>query len=134
MPRKPGTRCNLTWENTHGTTVSGNLPQYKVGQNNCSVDLNAITYPEVKLSDFHYHHIKCPYSTQADSHYIRNMDKTSLNYFKMEDVSSGPLGLTDHTATNGIMIKESRGHIHGWLCVQDDCPYYISTGKRYFYV
>ena len=45
----------------------------------------------------------------ADSHYIRNMDKTSLNYFKMEDVSSGPLGLTDHTATNGIMIKESRG-------------------------
>ena len=134
MPRKPNTRCNLSWEDTHGTTASGNLPQYKATTPECGVDISSITYSEVQLSDFKFYHMKCPYSTEADSHYARITDKTDPNYFKMEDISTGPIGLASHTATNGIMIKESRGRRHGWVCVDDNCPFYTSTSSRFFYV
>jgi hypothetical protein len=132
MPIDPNYIRNLTHEQRFGTTTSGNLPQYKVGQNLCEVDIASITYPDVSVFDFRYYHIKCPYSTQSLVHEVRNVDLSSSNYFKMEEVPVG--SLTSHIITKGIMIKHNPGaRIWGWLCVDDNCSYFLNTGKRYFY-
>ena len=133
MPRKPNSACDVTWENSHGTTSSGNLPQFKATNPGCGIDVGSITYPGVRLSDFRFYHIKCPYSTQSSIHLVRNMDIGDPNYFTMEDASEGPYGLVSHTSTSGVMIKEARGSVWGWVCVDDSCSYYTSTGLRYFY-
>ncbi len=134
MPRKPRTRCNLSWEDRFGTIADGNLPQYKVTMDLCGVDISAITYPDIHMSDFHYYHMKCPYSVESELHYVRNTNINDVNYFDMEDVTSGTLGLSTHTSTKGIMIKEQRGRKYGWLCVDPACPYHIATGNYYFYI
>ena len=133
MPRSPVEKCNVSWENRVGTTTSGNLPQFKVGQSVCEVNIENITYPDVKLSDFRVYHIKCPYSTQADIHMIRNTTIGDPDYFKMNVSVSG--SLSDHVDTGGIMIRENFGSVYGWTCVDDNCEYYtsVSVGQRYFY-
>ena len=131
MPRPPSSRCNVSWRKHVGTTVSGNLPQYKVPGNNCNIDMGLITYPDVDLNDFRHYHIQCPYATQASIHLARDVDASSATYWQFVDISST---LADHTATQGVMVRDFRGPRQGWLCVDDACPYYISTGKRYFYI
>jgi hypothetical protein len=137
MPRNPKDRCNLSWQQRFGTTAIGNLPQYKI--NTCIEDTIDITTvqveaPWVSLDDFHYHHIKCPYSTESSNHIVRN------NNWQFIDVESEAVS---HTSTSGIMIKYSRGSKYGYLCVDPECPYYNGTvttsgivttsGSRYFY-
>jgi hypothetical protein len=129
----------IGWEAYYGTTQSGNLPHYRQPEENpCNIDMSKITMPEVTLKDFHYYHIKCPYSTQAaqggKQTYVRDVNPLSDTYMQMLLV--GILELTDHTATKGVMIKCSRGSRYGWTCVDDECYYYttVSSGSRYFYV
>jgi len=138
MPRNPADRCNVSWESRFGTTAIGNLPQYKV--NTCiasTVDINAVqaSAPWVSLDDFHYYHIKCPYSTESTMHLVRS---TVGGVWQTIDVESEA---EDHTSTSGIMIRYARGSKYGWLCVDPVCPYYKGTvsgtttsGNRYFYV
>ena len=130
MPRNKNYKCPSSWQ--LGTTASGNLPQFKVGQNLCEVNIAGITYPDITVSDFRVYHIKCPYSSQAEQHYVRDIDINSPTYWQQQELDSGDLA--DHQDTKGIMVVEHRGPKHGFLCVDDACPYYISTGKRYFYI
>lgn len=133
MPRNPKEKRSVSWESRFGTTHDGNLPQYKRGQNLCGIDPSLVDVMEgVKLCDFHYYHIKCPYSTEALYHYVRNTDLSSEYYWEMELLP--PSSFFDHLATKGIMIKRFQGSKSGWLCVDNNCPYYLSTGRRYFYV
>jgi hypothetical protein len=138
MPRNPKDRCDLSWEQRFGTTVAGNLPQYKI--NTCIKDtVNIATVqieaPWVSLDDFHYHHIKCPYSTESSNHVI--IRRVIGSDWQTVDVENEAV---NHTATSGIMIKHSRGSKYGWLCVDPECPYYNGTvsgtttsGTWYFY-
>jgi len=139
MPRNPLDRCDVSWEDRVGTTASGNLPQYKVGV--CiedAVDIVSVQteFPWVDIRDFHFYHIKCPYATESNWHFVTDNDITSLTYWQAIDVSGEAV---PHTATSGIMIRDVMGSKHGWSCVDPACPYYLGTaigshkGVRYFY-
>jgi len=128
----------IGWEAYYGTTFSGNLPQYRPDENPCNVEIDAITVPDVTLRDFHYYHVKCPYSTQAASGgvqtYVRDVRPSSPTYRQLIPV--GINELTNHSATQGLMIKHNRGSKYGWICVDDNCYYYTTlvSGSRYFYI
>lgn len=142
MPRNPNDRINTTKEN-------GNLPQYKVGDNNCNIDMSQITMSDITLNNFREYHIKCPFSTSSygiDSmHLVRNSNMTSAYYWNKLVVPEGQR--SNHTVTSGIMAKWNRGSKYGWLCVDDNCSYYSgltvtysgeaavvsNPGDRYFY-
>jgi len=130
MPRNPIDIQHTTCSGGLGTNTPGNLPQYLVNDNVCFVDLSLITYPGVRKSDFRFYHQKCPYSTQAGLHLVRDIDYNSPTYFELKALQ--PSDIADHNVTFGIMIRESRGSKYGWLCVDDNCPYYVNTGQRYF--
>lgn len=132
MPRNKNYKCPSSW--TYGTDAVGNLPQYKVGQNLCEVDMSLITYPGAKASDFRVYHIRCPYAIQAEQHFVRDVNINSSTYWEQLELSL--LDLTNHVGTKGIMIRQSRGSRHGFLCIDDACPYYLDSGglKRYFYI
>jgi len=131
MPRNPKSRCNLTWHQRFGTSNEGNLPTYKTASNPCGVNISLLTYPGITEADFRYMHKNCPYSTTASGfNYVRDTNPASDTYFKMLELDSGDF--STHTVTSGIMIRETRGSRYGWLCVDDDCTYYINTGNRYF--
>ena len=127
MPRKPGAHCSLTWEQRVGSTLEGNLPQYKVGSNPCNVVIANITHPGVDVSDFRAYHKKCPYSSQSTSHVVRDEDPNSPTHWTMLDLGVGEI--TSHNDTKGVMIKRDRG----FLCVDDNCYYYTTNSKRFFY-
>lgn len=135
MPRNPKEKCSVPWHVRYGTAsgVEGNLPEWK--RTDCigsKVDLAAVQaeFPWVSIFDFHYYHMKCPYASEAELHYVRDIDKTSSDYWKRNVLVSH----VPHTTTSGMMIRQSRGSRHGWLCVDPDCPYYISNGRPYFQI
>lgn len=146
MPRYPRNTCG------RGIT-NGNLPEYKTKECVSTViPETTITgvinshFPWVGIEDFHYHHIKCPFSTEAGVHLVKDKDRSSPTYFMAVDVESSAVS---HTVTSGFMIRFSRGSKHGWLCVDPNCPYYNgiasgttisggvafnSSGTPYFYI
>lgn len=137
MPRDPIEKCSVSWEDRYGTTAIGNLPQHNVGQNLCGINYNFDEIMDgVVLSDFRVYYKQCPYSTEAPIHYVREaaVINGALTYVTRE---LGINELEDHTATSGVMIREVRGSKHGFLCVDNLCPYYDGTvpstsGTRYF--
>lgn len=133
MPRNPIEKCEVTWEERYGTTSSGNFSENKTKE--CvesTITLSTIQaeFPWVGLQDFHYYHFKCPYSNEAEIHYVRDINRASPTYWSMELVMPGDRA--NHTATGGLMIKHSRGSRFGWLCVDPVCPYYVSNETNYF--
>jgi len=126
----------IGWERYYGTTCSGNLPEYKPDENLCNINMGGITMPGVTLDDFHYYHIKCPYSTQAaqggTNTYVIDVNPFSPTYRQM--ILVGISELTNHSDTQGIMIRYNRGSKYGHLCPDDNCYYYttVSIGSRYF--
>lgn len=131
MPRNPIDKKAEDCAFNLGTTVSGNLPQHKV-KNPCGVDISNITYPGVTEFSFRYYHIKCPFSSEATYNKYRDINPFSATYWQMVPVVSG--SINTHTDTLGLMIKETRGNKYGWICPDDNCSYYLSTGERYFYI
>jgi len=143
MPRNPLEKKAVSWESRYGTTISGNLPQYKVGIYIEDVITDSVLnqiqaeFPWVERNDFHYYHKKCPYATESNLHLVRNTAIGSSTYWQNTDVSGE---VKYHTLTSGIMIRHSRGSRHGWLCVDPNCPYYGGTasgsvsGTNYFYI
>jgi len=138
--RNPKEKCEVTWEDRYGTTVSGNLPQYNVGT--CIEDVVNISAvkasaPWVELRDFHFYSMMCPYSNEAFVHKVRDLDPNSAHYWELYyDV----LDRSNHTDTGGFMIQYSVGSRHGWLCVDPNCAYLDAgnrppryTYTRYFY-
>lgn len=143
MPRNPKDRgCPIG--------SSGNLPQYKASQDVCYVDMSGITMPGIRRSHFKEYHIRCPFDTYPPgidaAHLVRNENPNSSNYWNFE-VAVPPDQRATHTTTSGIMARWSRGSKHGWLCVDDNCPYHSGItvtysgedvvisepGDRYFY-
>ena len=141
MPRSPQEICDVTWENRYGTIHDGNLPQRVTKE--ClesTITLSGVqaVFPWVGIDDFHYYHIKCPYSTEADIHLVRDTVKGSSTFWENTNVVSEA---AIHTATSGITIRWSRGSKHGWLCVDPNCPFFLGTvsgattgGVNYFYI
>jgi len=143
MPRNPVDRCNVSWEDRYGTTASGNLSTHKTKE--CVSNVVTVSglaqinmhFPWVGIEDFHYYHMKCPYATEANMHYITDKTPGSATYWQAIDVSGE---VANHTTTSGMMIRFSRGSKHGWLCVDPNCPYYQGTasgsikGRPYFYI
>ena len=132
MPRNPILKQTEDCDLSLGRSIlPGNLPEFKPGTS-CEVNLSGITYPGITERSFREFHFKCPYSTQASTHFKRDTDLASPTYWDMVEVPSNEL--TDHSNTLGIMIREGRGSgIHGHLCVEDTCPHFLNTGQRYFY-
>ncbi len=137
MPRNPIEICETTWHEKYGTTNSGNFPTHKTKE--CIEDTVTISgvraeFPWVRedYGDFKYYHFKCPYSTEAEINYVRNGDRSDPNYWKFELVM--PVDRVSHVDTGGLMIKQSRGSRHGWMCVDPVCPYYISNSTNFFYI
>ena len=126
MPRKPGTHCSLTWEQRVGSTLDGNLPQYKVGHNPCGINIANITHPGVTVRDFRAYHKICPYATESSVNKVIDKDPSSPTYWTMLDLGVGEI--TSHTTTSGVMIRRNKGH----LCVDDNCYYYTTNNERYF--
>ena len=128
----------IGWDAYYGTTISGNLPQYKPEQNPFNIDISQIIMPGVSIEDFRPCHMTCPYSTQSDYHYVRDDNPFSSTYRQLCEISDDDL--VDHTVTSGIMIRYNRGSKYGYLCVDPNCPYYQGTvsgiegGSWYFYV
>lgn len=148
MPRNPTEKCDISFEDMYGSTTSGNLPTHKTKV--CiedAVDIDAVQaeFPWVSISDFHFYHMKCPYSNEAAWKYytidrvwaswetsVRDTNRASSTYWEMIPVAPGDR--SDHTTTSGLMIRYSRGSKHGWLCVDPDCPYYQLHNRNYFYI
>ena len=126
----------IGWERYYGTTASGYMPEFKATSNPCGVDVGALNPQIVNQlgitgASFRFYHIKCAYSTESDANQYVDRNPLSPTYGQMIYLDPGDLAA--HTVTSGIMIKHNKGSKYGWLCVEDDCPYYQDTGRRYFY-
>jgi hypothetical protein len=115
------------WERFYGTTASGNLPKYLVIENPCGVDIEAVLaqpgiagFYDLDKDSFRYHHIMCPFSTESINHYIVDRNVYSPIFAKDFEVTS----TVSHTITSGIMIKDIRFSKNGWVCLDNNCPYY----------
>ena len=126
----------IGWESYYGTTTSGNLSQYKVSDNPCGINIASLNPTlvnnlDIKESSFRFYHIKCHHATESTVHEVLDRKPLSQTFGQMITISGSDID--SHTVTSGIMIKHNKGSKYGWLCVDDNCPYYISTGRRYFY-
>jgi len=126
----------IGWERYYGTTTSGQLAQFKATSNPCGVDVGALNsqlVSDLNISDssFRFYHIKCHYASESLVHEI--VDKDTLSPTFGETLTIGAGDIASHTVTSGIMIKHNRGSKYGWICVDDNCPYYQNNGRRYFY-
>lgn len=126
----------IGWERYFGTTVSGGLPQYNVDENPCGVnvsllDTQLVNDLNINEGSFRYYHIKCHHATESTVHDVLDRGPLSPTFGQIITVPAGEIA--SHTVTSGIMIKHNIGSKYGWLCVDNNCPYYISTGRRYFY-
>jgi hypothetical protein len=145
MPRNPILRGEVSWEDRYGTTSSGNLPRYDLHE--CienTVDLAAVqtVFPWVTIDDFHYDHLKCPFTSEGSPeeifHWIRSCVWTNTAPSIAADwdfIEVVPAARTAHTTTSGIMIRHDRGaRRYGWLCVDPACRYYLTHKTPYFYI
>jgi len=126
----------IGWESYVGTTSSGNLPQYNAASNPCGVDVGAlnpqlVNQLDIRESSFRFYHIKCQHSYASEVHDI--LDRYPLSPTFGHVITIPAIDIDYHTVTSGIMIKHNKGSKYGWLCVDDNCPYYKNTGRRYFY-
>lgn len=68
----------------------------------------------------------CPYSTQYRvAYYDQGFDGPSTN-------PNLPVTTSDHPDTEGTMRTASRGNHWGFMCMDDNCHYFVTYGKRYF--
>ena len=141
MPRNPVEKCNITFEDRYGSTTSGNLPTNK---NECIESLLGDPtisgsniwqiqqeFDWVTVNDFHFYHVKCPYSNESVVNYVKDTNPNSSTYWQMVEIVPASRGY--HIITSGFMIRHSRGSKHGWMCVDPDCPYYQLNNINYFY-
>ena len=131
----------LTWEELYGSSLDNNLPQHK---------------KHLHIGNMW---IPCPYSTQAIKNFDNWQDVYGITIGEYEDLY-GPvdryskirnmLGLSetdplppgtgpnavDHRAPDGreIYLRPAGKGIWGYECIFEGCPYFLDTGKRYFYI
>lgn len=96
------------WEKIYGTSYVGNLPQYKKNQHvgNCWSP--------------------CPYDSSA----------TVLRTRHLLDLADNDILPTRLPHTDGVkdyFMKVNYKGAWGYTCTHDNCPYFLDTGRRYFY-
>jgi len=73
----------------------------------------------------------CPYSTAYyDAYYIDgNIGNSTDDYIR---ANAPAITTADHLYTEGTMVTWVNGRAPGFMCLDDDCPYYVANGIRYF--
>ena len=74
----------------------------------------------------------CPYSTAYASLYYDNGFAGPTHNPDITEFNFGGVVTAEHVYTSGTLNIWNPGGNPGWLCMDDDCPYLISTGRRYF--
>ena len=74
----------------------------------------------------------CPFSTAYDNKYYSNGHVGNTTNSGITTANFTTIVTADHTTTEGTMVMHNPGGCPGWLCLDDDCPYYIDNGVRYF--
>ena len=96
------------WEKIYGTVYEGNLPQHKkhLHEGSCWCS--------------------CPYDSNATV--LRTRHLLGLTGF-----DSLPTRLPHDDGTKEYFMRPEYRDGWGYICTFDNCPYYLSTGNRYFY-
>ena len=74
---------------------------------------------------------KCPYSTEYKVDYYDNgeIGNSTDPYIR----ANAPAITTGaHPHTEGTMNTWVKGSVPGFMCWDDNCPYFIANGKRHF--
>jgi hypothetical protein len=101
----------LIWRYEIGTAEYGNLSKNKINEGKVGRSW-----------------MPCPYSTESD-------DLRTRLSLKLSDTDPLPPKITHKIGGNTYyMTINSKGPRWGFECTYIGCPYYILTGKRYFYV
>lgn len=73
-----------------------------------------------------YTYKRCPFSTWYKENYYDN------GFLGNSTNPNLPVVTGDHPDTDGTMNMHNRGGLPGWCCWDDNCPYFITYGIRYF--
>lgn len=73
----------------------------------------------------------CPYSTTYYNKYYANGWAGNTNSPDIDQTNFTSVVTSDHPLTEGTLNMHSRG-VPGWICMDDDCQYFIDNGVRYF--
>jgi len=105
----------LQWQFEIGTTMYGNLPQYN------------------KHDHVGYCWMPCAYHEDDDwtEEQIASMRSRTRTMLGLEEWQDPLEGFSDHG--DYYMKLHAKGHVWGWECTSDNCPYYVTYGVRYFY-
>jgi len=73
----------------------------------------------------------CPYSDAYYNAFYINGDigYSTDSYIR---ANAPAISTAPHLYTEGTMVTWVKGSVAGFMCWDDDCPYYIANGKRYF--
>lgn len=99
----------LQWKWTYNTEMYGNLPQYRAFEHTGKV------------------YAPCPYDTSCPEERTRILLDLGLS-------NPLPAQTIHEIGDRHYYMIETRNGRWGYQCTFDNCPYYISTGQRFFYV
>jgi hypothetical protein len=73
----------------------------------------------------------CPYSTAYYNRYYINgeIGNSTDDYIRNNAPS---ITTSDHSYTEGTMSTWVKGRIPGFMCLDDNCHYFVTNGKRHF--
>lgn len=74
----------------------------------------------------------CPFSTNYYNKWYANGWAGPTNNPDITQSTFTSVVTSDHPYTNGTMNMWNPGGNPGWICFDDDCQYFIDTGRRYF--
>jgi hypothetical protein len=74
----------------------------------------------------------CPYSTNHKNKYYDNGWAGNTNNPAITQETFPSVVTDDHPDTDGTMNMKTNGGSPGWICLDDNCPFFIDNGYRYF--
>jgi hypothetical protein len=73
----------------------------------------------------------CPYSTNYFNKYYNNGWAGPTTNPDITQSTFTSVVTSDHPYNNGTMQYYNTAGSPGWICLDDDCQYFVDTGKRY---
>ncbi len=74
----------------------------------------------------------CPFSNSYKNKYYDNSFAGNTTNPDITQANFTMVVTALHPFTEGTMVYHNRGGGPGWLCLDNDCPYFIDNGERYF--
>lgn len=74
----------------------------------------------------------CPYSTNYFNKFYNNSWAGPTTNPDIDQTNFTAVVTSDHPYTNGTMNMKNNGGAPGFICLDDDCQYFLDTGRRYF--